>query len=106
VAAGVLGSEKAVVAVADVRTGQERAPQLAAEKYGAMRCGPRAHVDRTWRGRTGRAARYAVTCAGLAGPAATGVRRHYRQVGPLGAVTVNGSMRQAAVGDPSTATGP
>jgi hypothetical protein len=56
-AEGGFGRGKAVaaVAVADARTGHERAPRLAAERKLRAACGAggRAHADRT---RTGRAA--------------------------------------------------
>lgn len=108
---GVFGSVKAVVAVADARTGHERAPQVAAERnYGrrAVRRGRMRTAGQDTEGtETGRAARYAVTCGGGGWggrvPAAKGVRRLDRQVGPSYArapQAVNGSVRQAAGGDP------
>jgi hypothetical protein len=66
------------------RTGHERAPRVAAERNYGRRGG--AHADRTRRGRTGRAARYGVTCGGVVGvgpgPSGDGRSAAGRQVGP------------------------
>jgi len=100
--AGVFGSGKAVAAVADARTGHERAPRLAAERnFGrrAARCGQDTEG-------TGRDVRWG--WVGWPGPSSDG-RSAARQtggavLGDQGPGTVNGSGWQEAGGDPRTAT--